>query len=274
MTSADLRDAVSTRHEPATGPVRIVSLVPSLTELLFDLDLGDAVVGRTSYCVHPAPAIDAVPSVGGTKKIKLRRVRELAPSHVLLNIDENTRDMAEQLAEFVPNLVVTHPLTPADNIGLYQLLGGIFDRYDQALSLSHHLESQLARLQEVTWRWPRQQVLYLIWRKPWMTVSRATYISRTLALVGWDTVPVVATPRYPVIDLDEVLTTHRPDHVLFSSEPYSFSCRDIEDFATARRYPPERLVSIDGEMVSWYGSRAIPGLDYLYRFAISRREHI
>lgn len=272
MISNALIDAIGTLHKPATGSVRIVSLVPSLTELLFTLELGDVVVGRTSYCVHPRPAIDVVPSVGGTKKVKMRLVRDLAPTHVLLNIDENTKVMAQQLAEFVPNLIVTHPLAPTDNAQLYGLLGGIFDRRELALALTRKLENQLAKLREATWRWPRQSVLYLIWYKPWMTVSRTTYISRTLALVGWDTLPSTAEQRYPIIDMTTQLMA-RPEHVLFSTEPYSFSSRDIDSFAATYHYPLDKLALIDGELVSWYGSRAIAALDYLYRFAASRRQH-
>lgn len=268
MSSDLLIDAVGTHHQPATGPVRIVSLVPSLTELLFTLGLGDQIVGRTSYCVHPAAAVAAVPSVGGTKKVKQGLLRELAPTHVILNIDENTRPMAEQLAEFVPHLVVTHPLGPEDNLGLYTLLGGIFQRHEQAWMLAQRLQTQLIRLQHTTRDWPRRRVLYLIWRKPWMTVSRATYIARTLALVGWDTLPVHVTQRYPAIDMPALLA-ERPDLVLFSSEPYSFGTRDIETFAADYAYPLSRLALIDGELVSWYGSRAITGLDYLYRFALA-----
>ena len=112
---------------------------------------------------------------------------------------------------------------------------------------------------------PRQNVLYLIWRKPWMTVSRDTYISRTLALVGWDTLPAAARVRYPELELDAAMLAD-VDHVLLSSEPYRFRERDVA--AVQKLLPPEAQCSvrlIDGEMTSWYGSRAIRGLGYLGR---------
>ena len=119
-------DAVGRRHVPAGPDARIVSLVPSLTELVFDLGLGDRLVGRTGFCVHPHEALRGVPKVGGTKDVKLERIRELAPTHVLVNMDENRRETVDALAAFVPHIVVTHPNTPQDNLPLFALLGGIF----------------------------------------------------------------------------------------------------------------------------------------------------
>ena len=99
-----LTDALGVRHAPAETPVRIVSLVPSITELLFALGLETQIVGRTHYCIHPAPAVMALPSVGGTKKIKYSRLRALQPTHVIVNIDENPRELAERLASRHPTL--------------------------------------------------------------------------------------------------------------------------------------------------------------------------
>ncbi len=99
MMSAALTDAIGIQHSLVTEPARIVSLVPSITELLFALGLGEQVVGRTHYCIHPAAAVAALPSVGGTKKIRHSRLRALQPTHVILNMDENPKALAEQLAE-------------------------------------------------------------------------------------------------------------------------------------------------------------------------------
>ena len=121
-----LTDAAGQRHVPAGPDARIVSLVPSLTELVFDLGLGDRLVGRTGFCVHPREALRGVPKVGGTKDVKLERIRELAPTHVLVNMDENRRETVDALAAFVPDIVVTHPNTPQDNLPLFALLGGVF----------------------------------------------------------------------------------------------------------------------------------------------------
>ena len=259
-----LTDALGVQHAPVSAPARIVSLVPSITELLFALKLGDQVVGRTHYCIHPAPLVMPLPSVGGTKKIRYARLLALRPTHVIVNIDENPRELAERLMADGLQVIVTHPLSPEDNVPLYRLLGGIFDRAAEAEALAARFERALAELRQVAW--PRRRVLYLIWRKPWMGIGRETYIARMLALVGWETLPVEREARYPELALDKVLLD-AADLILFSSEPYRFLPQDLETFARDYGCPPEKLRLIDGEMTSWYGSRAIQGLRYMGQFA-------
>ncbi|MCP5158407.1 MAG: ABC transporter substrate-binding protein [Gammaproteobacteria bacterium] len=259
-----LTDALGIRHAPAERPARIVSLVPSITELLFALKLADHIVGRTHYCIHPQPAVATIPSVGGTKKIHYARLRALQPTHIILNIDENPRELAERLSKDGFQIIVTHPLAPEDNLPLYRLLGKIFHREAEAERLAAGFERALAELHQQDW--PRQQVLYLIWRQPWMGVSRETYIARMLALVGWDTLPTESATRYPVLDLNHALLDSA-DLILFSSEPYRFQRADLEAFARNYGCPLEKLQLIDGEMTAWYGSRAIAGLAYLGRLA-------
>ncbi len=260
--SNPLIDALGVHHPVTTQPARIVSLVPSITELLFALELGSQVVGRTHYCIHPAAELANIPSVGGTKKIKQRMLKALKPTHVILNIDENTESMAEHIREYA-QIIVTHPLGPQDNPPLYRLLGGIFNREAQAEALCQQFQQTLTALQQN--HWPRRQVLYLIWRKPWMTVNRDTYISQTLKLIGFETLPAQSEQRYPTVEINQQLLANT-DLVLFSSEPYSFQAQDLAVFAKDYAYPPERLALINGEMTSWYGNRAIAGLEYLRRF--------
>ncbi len=133
--AAPLTDAAGVDHEPAGGDVRIVSLVPSITELLFDLDLGGSVVGRTAFCVHPEGHVERARTVGGTKTVKLDRVRDLDPTHVIVNIDETPKDVADEIAATGCAVVVTHPMEPRDNIALYRLMGGLFGRRRQAEAL-------------------------------------------------------------------------------------------------------------------------------------------
>ena len=129
MTRPDLIEGG--RGCPRNPPVRMRGSsrwCRALTELLFDLGLGAQIVGRTHYCIHPAEQVKGVPSLGGTKKIRLDRLAALRPTHVIVNIDENTEAMAAAIRELGPELIVTHPLAPDDNPGLYRLLGGVFDR--------------------------------------------------------------------------------------------------------------------------------------------------
>lgn len=247
---------------------RIISLVPSITELLFALGLGDRIVGRTGFCIHPADRVAAIPKVGGTKHLRMGVIRALAPTHVIVNVDENRREDAEALAAFVPEVIVTHPLGPADNLALYRQLGTIFGVEAAAEALCVAFEAaSTAVARRVAGRVP-DQVLYLIWRDPWMTVSPDTYISATLALVGWRTHPLAATDRYPVVRLEEY--AHRIDRVLLSSEPFHFKARHLAEVRAA--VPGATVSLIDGEMCSWYGSRAIAGLHYLADYALGGAE--
>jgi hypothetical protein len=247
--------------------VRIVSLVPSITELLCDLDLSEQVVGRTGFCIHPWETVRTIPKVGGTKDLRFDRIRELEPTHVVLNVDENRKEDAEALAEFVPNVVVTHPLEPRDNLDLYRQMGREFDRQREAEELCERFEAALSKVEDR----PAQRVLYLIWRDPWMTVAVDTYIAQTLALFNWRTAqPIdVGSPqgdqglkvRYPEVDLADFSDV---DRVLLSSEPFHFKAEHVSEIAAL--VPGAQVSLIDGEMTSWYGSRAIAGLDYLREY--------
>jgi ABC-type Fe3+-hydroxamate transport system substrate-binding protein len=255
-----VEDAAGVVHEAAEGEPRIVCLVPSITELVCDLGLSELLVGRTGFCIHPWETVRRIPKVGGTKDVKLERVRELAPTHVIVNVEENRRETAEALAEFVPEVVVTHPRAPWDNLDLYRLLGGIFGREAEAEALCARFEQAAGALESASWA--SERVLYLIWREPWMAVAPETYISRTLALRGWETRPVVASRPYPEVGLGEF--AGQVERVLLSSEPYHFRERHIEEVAGL--VPGTRVSLIDGEMTSWYGSRAIAGMRYLANY--------
>ena len=260
---AGLVDAAGTAHPSATGEVRIVCLVPSITELLCDLGLAGALVGRTGFCVHPWETVRVIPKVGGTKDVKLDRVRALAPTHVIVNVDENTLPIARALAAFVEHVIVTHPLAPRDNLELYRLLGAIFGREPAAERLCARLEHELAALRGLAGDGSGEDVLYLIWREPWMTIGPDTYIARTLALVNWRTVPRASGERYPEVELAALAGT--VDRVLLSSEPFHFKAEHVAEVAAL--VPDAEVSLIDGEMTSWYGSRAIAGMRYLAEYA-------
>ena len=124
-------DALGQQHNAAPD-ARIVSLVPSVTELLCDLGLAPQLAGRTGFCIHPADVVAGIPKVGGTKDVNLDKLRRLAPTHVVVNIDENEKPTVDQIAQFVPHIVVTHPNAPRDNLDLYRLMGGVFCREREA----------------------------------------------------------------------------------------------------------------------------------------------
>ena len=138
----------------ATG-VRIASLVPSVTELLVTLGLGSRLVARTGFCVHPHEAIRDIPRVGGTKDVNLAKLRRLAPTHVIVNVDENRAETAAALREFVPHVVVTHPCAPEDNLVLFHQLTQIFGSEPRVAERAGHLAGQvraeLAALRQPDW---------------------------------------------------------------------------------------------------------------------------
>jgi ABC-type Fe3+-hydroxamate transport system substrate-binding protein len=257
---------------------RIASLVPSLTELLFELGLGPWLVARTGFCIHPRDAVAAVAKVGGTKDVNLAKLRRLAPTHVVVNIDENRRETVDAIRSWsaadgpaAPQIIITHPLAPDDNLALidqllehFGVLDGVAERAEALLaSLRNELEQTRPEGR------PLQRVLYLIWRDPWMTVARDTYIARMLGRVNWQTLPELdggasGAARYPVVRGDEPWLAH-VDQVLLSSEPYAFTQAHVDEAKALCLNAQVRLV--DGEMLSWYGARAVPGLRYLRQIA-------
>lgn len=253
-----LTDALGRVHQAAPD-ARIVSLVPSITELLCDLGLASKLVGRTGFCVHPREIVAEIPKVGGTKSVNIDKIRKLAPTHLVVNIDENEKPTVDQLAEFVPNIVVTHPMAPRDNLGLARLMGGIFGAEEAAERWCAAFESEYAALR-ASKPGPARTVLYCIWKDPWMSVSADTYIGAMLAELGWK-LPRLAQDdtRYPRFAWSDELVAGL-DAVLLSTEPYRFTEEHVDALERQIGIP---VFLVDGEMMSWYGSRALAGLRYL-----------
>ena len=269
--SIALAESVVFGRPPAPPEPRIASLVPSLTELVIALGLGPQLVARTGFCIHPADMVRGVPKVGGTKDVNLAKLQGLRPTHVLVNVDENRVDSVNAIREWpsadAPQIIVTHPLGPEDNLALVAQLVGCFGHVagvnERAAALTRALQDELACTRPEAW--PARQVLYLIWREPWMTVARDTYLSRMLARVNMQTLPDVlggktGAARYPVVTGAEAWLA-QVQQVLLSSEPYAFGA---QHFDAARQLCTNAQVRlIDGEMLSWFGARAVPGLRYL-----------
>ncbi|MBC3875700.1 helical backbone metal receptor [Undibacterium flavidum] len=258
-----LRDAIGTEHQivPKNESARIVSLVPSITELLCDLGLQDQLVGRTGFCIHPREIVKAIPKIGGTKDVNIEKIRRLAPTHLIVNIDENEKPTVEQLAQFVPHVIVTHPLQASDNFDLFRLLGGVFNVAARAEELCQALQQQFDLLPA-----PEQtkKVLYCIWKDPWMTVSQDTYIANLLKLRGWQQWQADSALRYPSFDWSDA-SLQDVELVLLSTEPYSFTQAHAEALQQQIHKP---VLLVDGEMLSWYGSRSIQGLSYLANLSV------
>lgn len=263
-------DAYGNSHRPIGegAEIRIVCLVPSITELLCDLGLQDKLVGRTGFCIHPKDVVQHIPKIGGTKDVNIEKIRKLAPTHLIVNIDENEKPTVELLADFIPHVVVTHPIKPRDNLALFRLLGKIFNVSQRAEALCDAFENQWIQLQAAAKLDPQvgaRQVLYCIWKDPWMTVSRDTYIAHLLHARGWQQwQSSQSLLRYPVFEWSDA-SLQEVDCVLLSTEPFSFTTQHAKDLQRQIQKP---VILVDGEMLSWYGSRAIQGLNYLAKLAL------
>ncbi|MBR7780524.1 helical backbone metal receptor [Undibacterium luofuense] len=260
MSSAFSTDAIGQSHPPfAKGSARIVSLVPSLTELIVDLGLADSLVGRTGFCIHPQNVVKPIPKVGGTKDVNLDKIRKLAPTHVVLNIDENEKPVADALAQFVPHVIVTHPLTLRDNLDVYRLFGQLFGVEAAAQALCDEFEAVYARFAQSGTEKQQPPLVYCIWKDPWMTISASTYIADMLRSSGRTVWHPSSEQRYPAFSWEEALQAGVGE-VWLSTEPYRFQPEHVDALAPQLGIPV-RLA--DGEMCSWYGSRAIAGMRYL-----------
>ena len=283
-TSSGINRFISMTTAPR---LRIASLVPSLTELAVSLGLQDYVVARTGFCIHPSAIVRDIPKLGGTKDVRLDRLREIGASHLLVNVDENRLETMREIETWPPaarpQIVVTHPQGPDDVPPLIDQMVTVFadapgittvDRQrlrERAAQLRGELHDVLARTRAQPWR--RQQVLYLIWRAPWMTVARDTYVSRMLTCVNWHSMPALdggatGAGRYPVLHGDEPWLSG-VDRVLLSSEPYSFTAAHVGEAQAL--CPNAQVQLVDGEALSWYGPRTVDGLQILQTLASLRQ---
>ena len=241
--------------------MRIVSLCPSLTELVFDLGHGDELVGRTKFCVHPADKVGAVEKVGGTKNPKIDRIIELAPDLVLLNEEENRREDAEALRAAGVQCHVSFPHTALDTAQMVRSIAAAIDAKAQGERIARDIEARHDRVVKSAADREPVSYAYLIWREPWMTVNADTFVSALLGDVGGRNAFASAAERYPAITPED-LTSASPDMVLLSTEPFPFQPTHADELARLTGIERDRFEIVDGEMLSWHGSRTPAGIDY------------
>lgn len=229
-------------------PGRIVSLVPSITRTIIDLGAGSLLVGRTRYCIQPSPEVDMIPTVGGTKKVNLKKLLSLKPDIVLGNKEENTSEMYQAIQPHVP-FWTSDVVTLEDNERLIRQLGEICGREQSASEMIGRVKASMEMMADVP-VFKGRKALYLIWKNPWMSVGNDTFIHHVLEHLGLKSVTAHLS-RYPVID--DKFDDLQPDWVFFSSEPYPFG---EKDFADLREYfPNSKFLLVSGEYFSWYGSQ-------------------
>lgn len=241
--------------------MRIVSLCPSLTELVFDLGCGSSLVGRTRFCVHPTSGVEAVERVGGTKNPKLARILALAPDLVLMNEEENRKEDAEALRKAGLSVHASMPRTASDTAAMVRSIASALGALALGETIAHDIEQRAARVSAAARTRPGLRYAYMIWRAPWMTISNDTFIANVLGLAGGENVFGNAAERYPAVSLD-ALRTQAPQVIWLSSEPFPFVEAHAVELAAALGWPRENVRLADGELLSWHGSRTPRGIDY------------
>jgi ABC-type Fe3+-hydroxamate transport system substrate-binding protein len=244
--------------------MRIVSLCPSLTELVFDLGRGPELVGVTDWCVHPQPAVDAIEKVGGTKDPRVARIVELAPDLVLLNEEENRLSDAEALAAAGVRCHASFPRDVAGTAEMVRSIAAALERPIEGERIAREIELRSERVRRAAAGRAPVSFAYLIWRKPWMSCNRDTFASELLVLAGGRNVFAERAERYPEFELDE-LARAAPALVLLCTEPFPFQDKHADELAAATGLSRARFAIADGEYLSWHGSRTPDGIDYAER---------
>jgi ABC-type Fe3+-hydroxamate transport system substrate-binding protein len=240
-------------------PKRIVSLVPSQSELLFDLGLNDEIIGLTKFCIHPIEKFATCTKVGGTKKLKLNVIRSLNPDLIIGNKEENTKGEIEELMDEFP-VWMSDIENLEDSMKAIQQIGELVDRTPEAAYLNHLIKAGFTDLQALSLsKNVNQTVAYLIWKDPYLFAGRDTFIDDILRKIGLTN--VVTQSRYPELTLATLKNT-RCELIFLSSEPYPFKEQHIAEIKSA--LPNAKVMLVDGEMFSWYGSRLVKSVGYLF----------
>ncbi len=250
-------DQLKREIELPNVPQRIVSLVPSQTELLHYLGLGERVLGITKFCIHPRDWYKSKNRVGGTKDFNIKKIRELQPDLIIGNKEENTQEGLEELSGEFP-VWISDVKNLADALAMIRGLGLVLDKIDEA----EELVSLIARKKRGLGFGEARKCVYLIWRDPYMTVGGDTYINNMLSHAGFENV-FSRSKRYPSIALEEIKRSEA-EFILLSSEPFPFKERHLEEI---RGLTGKKVFLVDGEAFSWYGSRILESWEYFRKFA-------
>jgi len=241
--------------------MRIVSLCPSLTELVFDLGRGADLVGITTWCVHPADGVKRIETVGGTKNPDVIRIAAIAPDLVLLNEEENRAADAAALETAGVPCLTTFPRTVGETADMVRAIGAALDRPEESERIATDIEARAERVRAVAKSSPPVSFAYLIWNRPLMTVNGDTFADDLLSLAGGRNTFSERSERYPRIEADE-LRAADPELILLCTEPFAFEEEHADALAEETGLDRARFHVADGEYLSWHGSRTPAGIDY------------
>ena len=253
-----LKDQLGTNHTFTSSPTRIISLVPSQTELLYDLGQEAKIVGITKFCIHPYHLKSTKKIIGGTKKVHLEKIRLLNPDLIIANKEENTQEMVIALQEIAP-VWVTDIITFEDNLQMISDFGKILDCRMEAQKWIDKINFVYTDFLVFIKDKPLKKVAYFIWANPYMVAGSNNFINEMLQLNHFQNI-YENKSRYPEIELEKIRLEGDPDLILLSSEPFPFKeehAIEIRNFS-----PYAKTFFVDGEMFSWYGSRIVKALEY------------
>ncbi|MCG9790949.1 ABC transporter substrate-binding protein [Flavobacterium algicola] len=252
-----MTDQLGTEHSFEKVPQRIISLVPSQTELLYDLGLEAQIIGITKFCVHPYHLKSTKIKVGGTKKVHYEKIRLLEPDIIICNKEENTKEIVDKLSEICP-VWVTDIVTIADNFQMIDDFGKLFNRRVEARKWNDKLAYGLRNFKEFIQAQPVKKVAYFIWKDPYMVAGSTNYIDELLQLNHFKNV-FGDIARYPEVTVPQLVAAS-PEIILLSSEPFPFKKED--GYELQPDLPTTQFIVVDGEMFSWYGTRLLKAFDY------------
>ena len=232
--------------------MKVISLVPSITEALFDLGLTEnEIVGRTKFCIHPSEKVKNIEIIGGTKNLNIEKIKSLKPDLILANKEENVKDQVEVLIKDF-KVIVYNTETIEDNYYLVKNLGLLFNKEERAqlFNLKIYEVLSLAKINE------KIKAAYLIWKNPYMTIGSDTFIHNILSEIGFENIFKNQT-RYPEIQVEDLAEA---DVIMLSSEPFPFKEKHITELKEF--YPDKKIIIVDGEAFSWYGTHIAKCEDY------------
>ena len=247
-----IKDQMGTSHHFTQTPCRIISLVPSQTELLFDLGLDKEIIGITDFCIHPKEKCDLKTRIGGPKSVDFQLIDQLQPDIIIANKEENNREEIEKLGEKYP-VWISDIYTLEDALDMIKGVGELVGRPKEADYIVSRISESIRRFDNLS-----ISVAYFIWQKPYMVAGKDTFINEMLKKCGLTNV-FGSLPRYPAVT-EEQIKEVRPDVIFLCSEPYLFEEKHAREFEEL--FPFAKVFIVDGEIFSWYGSRLQSAGDY------------
>lgn len=243
-------------------PGRIISLVPSQTELLYDLGLNEEVIGITKFCVHPGTWFKTKTRIGGTKNINIEKIKSLKPDLIIANKEENVKGQVEALQDFT-NVYVSDIFNLNDALDMILQVGELVRKYETADNITALISKKFSSLKMIK---QERRAAYLIWQNPFMAAGGDTFIHDMMQYCGLQNV-FADKLRYPETTIEE-LQSLNCEVLLLSSEPFPFKQKQANEIQSL--FPSVKIMLVDGEMFSWYGSRLIYAADYFDNLIQSR----